>query len=175
MYLISIYFDEKTNETIQNYIDKVAEMTGNFYMKDMKVPPHMTIVALEARNEDRVREAFERTVKRLSAGKVQWMSVGAFLPYVLFVTPVLNTYLHELSSILFDELSSVEDVKISSYYRPFSWQPHTTVGKKLTSQEMKIAFEVLQERFVPFEGSVVKIGLAKPNPYKDIATYVLKE
>ena len=29
MYLISIYFDKQTNKTLQWYIDKIAEKTGN--------------------------------------------------------------------------------------------------------------------------------------------------
>jgi len=38
---------------------------------------------------------------------------------------------------------------------------------------MSIAFEVMQESFGMFKGEVVKIGLAKPNPHRDIATWVL--
>ncbi len=36
MYTISIYFDEKTNRTIQSHINRVAEQTGNPY-QDIKV------------------------------------------------------------------------------------------------------------------------------------------
>ena len=50
MYLISVYFDEKTNNILQKYIDKVALETGNLFMEDKHVPPHMTISSIEARN-----------------------------------------------------------------------------------------------------------------------------
>jgi hypothetical protein len=33
---------------------------------------------------------------------------------------------------------------------------------------MREAFEVLQKSFGVFESKVVKIGLAKPNPHRDI-------
>ena len=39
MYLVSIYFDENTNKKLQQYINKVAEQTGNTFMLDEKVPP----------------------------------------------------------------------------------------------------------------------------------------
>jgi hypothetical protein len=39
---------------------------------------------------------------------------------------------------------------------------------------MKTAFEVLQDSFGMFEGEVVKIGLARPNPHRDIATWELR-
>ena len=51
---------------------------------------------------------------------------------------------------------------------PFNWIPHTTIGKKLSKEEMKIAFDVLQNSFGMFSGRVVKIGVAKTNPYEDI-------
>ena len=50
MYLISAYFDEQTNKRINGYITKIAEQTGNTFMIENQVPPHMTISAVEARN-----------------------------------------------------------------------------------------------------------------------------
>jgi hypothetical protein len=38
---------------------------------------------------------------------------------------------------------------------------------------MKTAFEVLQNQFGPFKGTITKIGLAKTNPYQDIAVFEL--
>lgn len=89
MYLISIYFDEKTTKRIQGYIDNIAKKTGNTFMTNGNVLPHIT------------------------------------------------------------------------------------VGKKLSTEEMKIAFNVMQNQFGAFEGKVTKIGLAKTNPYYDIITYEL--
>ena len=174
MYLVSIYFDEKTDKKIQQYIDKVAECTGNTFMLDGSVPPHITISAFETQNEKAVIEALERAVARLRQGTLEWGSVGQFFPYVIFLIPVLNEYLHEISAIVNDELSNTNGIKISPYYRPFQWLPHTTIAKKLTKEQMQTAFEVLQNSFGMFEGEVVRIGLAKPNPHHDIATWELR-
>ena len=174
MYLISIYFDEKTNRRIQQYINKVAECTGNTFMLDGSVPPHITISAFETQNEKAVIEALERAVARLRQGTLEWVSVGQFFPYVIFLIPVLSEYLHEMSTIVNDELSNTNWIKISPYYRPFQWLPHTTIAKKLTKEQMQTAFEVLQNSFGMFEGEVVRIGLAKPNPHHDIATWELR-
>lgn len=174
MYLVSIYFDEKTNRRVQQYIDKVAEKTGNTFMLDGKVPPHITISAFETQDEAAAIESLERALARLRQGTLEWVSVGEFFPYVIFLIPVLNEYLHEMSVIVNDELSNTNGIKISPYYRPFQWLPHTTIAKKLSKEEMQIAFEVLQNSFGMFEGEVVKIGLAKPNPHRDIATWELR-
>ena len=57
--------------------------------------------------------------------------------------------------------------------KKFGWLPHTTIAKKLSQEEMRTAFMVLQESFGMFFGDVVRIGLAKTNPYEDIVTWEL--
>lgn len=174
MYLISLYFDEKTNRRIQQYIDKVAEKTGNFFMLDGKVPPHITISAFETQNEHAIKEVLDSLVCKLQKGSLTWASVGQFFPYVIYMTPVLNAYLHEMAESIYHVLSDLEGVRVNAHYMPFQWLPHTTIAKKLSKEEMRIAFEVLQDSFGVFEGEVVKIGLAKPNPHRDIATWELR-
>ena len=128
MYLVSIYFDEKTNQRIRGMIKKVAEKSGNTFMIDGNVPPHITISAFETMNEKAVVSALEEAVCGLQTGTLQWASVGQFFPYVIYSAPVLNEYLHDMSVQIYNSLKSLDGVKISPYYRPFQWLPHTTIG-----------------------------------------------
>lgn len=173
MYLVSIYFDEKTNQRIRSMIKQVAEKSGNYYMIEGNVPPHITVAAFETQDEEAAVAALEKVVGGLSSGTLQWASVGQFFPYVIYAAPVLNEYLHTMSASVYEGLSALEGVKISPYYRPFQWLPHTTIGKKLSKEEMKVAFEVLQSSFGMFSGEVVRIGLAKTNPYQEVANWNL--
>lgn len=174
MYLISLYFDDNTNKVIQNYINKVAEKTGNTFMLDGNVPPHITISAFETKREDACITVLSDVVEQIECGKLQWVSLGEFLPYVIYISPVLNEYLYELIVKIYGNVKKVPETKMSPYYRPFSWLPHTTIGKKLSKEEMQVAFEVMQKQFQVFEGTVTKIGLAKTNPYQEINTWKLK-
>lgn len=173
MYLISIYFDEQTNKRISQYMKRVAKESGNSYMIDGEVPPHITISAFETRNEKEAIEQLGNVVKRLSSGEIQWVSVGMFLPYVLYLAPVLNEYLHNLSEEVYQELLRIDNIRIRSCYQPFCWVPHTTIGKKLSKEEMLLAIKTMQQEFGVFRGNVTKIGLAKTNPYRDVVTYEL--
>lgn len=175
MYLVSIYFDEATNKRIQKYINKVAEKSGNTFMLDGNVPPHITVSAFEMQQEEVVMEKLEYVVKGLQQGTLKWASVGQFFPYVMYIAPVLNEYLHDMSATLYDALVQMDGVKISPYYKPFQWLPHTTIGKTLSNEQMRVAFEVLQNSFGMFEGKVVRIGLAKPNPHRDIKSWELRK
>ena len=90
MYLISIYFDKKTNKTLQWYIDKIAEKTGNHFMIENRVPPHMTIAAIEARNVDVLKSSFDDLNGKLYAGSMKIVSIGQLFPYVMYATPKLD-------------------------------------------------------------------------------------
>lgn len=168
MYLISIYFDEKTNKRMEGYINRVAERSGNRFMLEEKVPPHITVSSFETRDLEPVIDKLSEVLNNIEKGCIKWATVGQFLPYVIFLAPVLNEYLHGLSQTVYDCLSKIEDVSISPLYQPFQRLPHTTVGKTLSKEEMQIAFEVLQNSFGAFDGDVVEIGLARTNPHRDI-------
>ena len=173
MYLISVYFDDVTNKRIQGYIDRVAASTGNSFMLDNKVPPHLTVSAFETRNVEHIIPVVKEMFTKLSKGNIKWVSIGQFFPYVIFLSPVLDEYLHGLCKCFYKELSSVEGIKVYPYYQPFQWAPHATIGKTLTTEQMQRAFEVMQHSFGVFEGHIVEIGLARTNPHEDLIRFRL--
>ena len=58
MYLTSIYFDDKANKLLQRNINKIAEKTGNTFMTDNNVPPHLTISSVEAKGIEELIPGF---------------------------------------------------------------------------------------------------------------------
>nr|MBQ8252020.1 2'-5' RNA ligase family protein [Lachnospiraceae bacterium] len=104
-------------------------------------------------------------------GQLQWVSAGAFFPQVLYLAPVLNEYLQQLTEQVYAVLSGQPDTKIQACYRPFSWFPHTTVAKKLSAEQMQAAYAVLQKEFSPFEGQVVRIGLSETTPKREMISW----
>ena len=201
MYLISVYFDNHANKILQRYIDEVAKATGNTFMIDHKVPPHMTISSIEAKSVDVLRPAFESLAEKLAfirtrtgnsslgnnvqgnsnqsnsnlgeSNKIQIVSVGQLLPYVLYATPVLNEMLQDLQEVVYDTFKDIEDTDISRFYQPYSWLPHITLGKKMDKEQMISAIKVMQEKFAPLEAIITKIGLAKVNPHEDVCVIEL--
>lgn len=171
MYLISIYFDEKTNRILQRYIDQIAAKTGNTFMTDNHVPPHMTISAVEARSVEILRPVFTGLQGKIRQGRIKFVSVGQLLPYVMYVTPVVNDYLLELSKKVYEAVKDIPETTVSKYYQPLSWLPHVTVGKKLDKEQMIKALRVLQYGFALFEATVAEIGLAKVNPHEDVERF----
>ena len=175
MYLVSLYFDENTNQKIQSLIQQVANKTGNTFMTDGNVPPHITICQFETTQETEAIRLLKNCAESLYQMDVQFVSVGTFLPHVIYLAPVLNKDLFQASLNTHMNLVSRVATSTSQYYQPFQWIPHATIGKTLSQEEMKIAFEILQNQFGPFKGRITKIGFAKTNPYQDVAVFELKE
>ena len=174
MYLISIYFDEVTEKRISSYMKQIGKATGNMLMLEGKVPPHITIAAFHAESDSTAREIFLGRRECLKAGNIQWVSVGMFLPGVIYITPILNEYLHQLSELFDKEMNDKSGVSVDCRYRPFNWLPHSTLAKHLTAEQLTTALSIMQNNFAPFEGRVTKIGLAKTNPYTDLEVIDLK-
>lgn len=175
MFLVSIYFDEKTEERLRGLIAKVAEKSKNSYMIDANVPPHITISAFQTEQEECVIAMLNNQIAEMKKGEIQWVSIGVFQPSVIYLATVLNSYLHEISVRVYEAISNIETITISPCYQPLQWMPHTTIGKKLTKQEMLEAFQTLQHLFFRERGMVTRIGLAKTNPYEEICIWELEQ
>ena len=83
MYLITGYFDDETNCILKRHIEEIADITGNTYMTDNHIPPHMTLCALEARNIDVLKPGFKQFAGECRPFEMIIASVGLFFPYVM--------------------------------------------------------------------------------------------
>ena len=175
MYLVSLYFDDKSTNKIQGFIDKVADKCGNTFMIENNVPPHITIAAFQSKKEENVIEVLDKVIKNRKEGLITFASIGSFKSSVVFLTPILNEYLHNLSVHIYEGISSLDDIDISKFYLPFQWIPHTTIAKKLTREEVFLAFQELDKNFSIFNGKVTKIALSKTNPLRDIVVWNLNK
>ena len=77
MYLISAYFNEHTTKQLTRLMNTIAQKSGNTYMTDNNVPPHMTISSFETREPTNLIEDFNK-LKNIGTGPVNIISVGEF-------------------------------------------------------------------------------------------------
>lgn len=178
MYHISLYFDENTDKRLRGHIKEVASASGNTYMTDECVPPHITVAAFQCKDcciED-VTDALDEAISQMGEGKVYFAGLGQFLPGVLYANAVYSEYLHNICSKVNETLTGegLGEIELNPYYRPFNWLPHVTIGKMLSKEQLICGIEALQNSWGAFGGKVKKIGLAKTNPYKDIKLWILE-
>ena len=135
---------------------------------------HITLSAFDTKKESEIIEIVDNTSKNWNKIPLQWVSVGQFMPYVVFLAPVLNIELYSAATELYSELTELGDVSMRNCYKPFQWLPHTTLAKMLTQEEMLNAVKLLHNQFGVIKGTAVRIALAKSNPHMDIAVFDLK-
>lgn len=168
MYLVSAYFDEHANKKLQRYIDEIGRVTGNTFMLDNNVPPHLTLAAVEARTGDELIDSFAKVADSAQPGKIIIPTVGQLLPYVMYAGVVLNDYLINMQRDFLTEIGYLKDCSINRFYQQNAWLPHITLGKTLSKEQMQLAFGVLQKSFSPLEARIVELGLADTNPHEDL-------
>lgn len=160
MYLITLYFDDETNERIQKWMYQIYKKVGNDSM--LNIPAHLTLASFYC-DEKRAIEIFNNIeVKEID---LECVSIGFFLPATMFIQPILSKELESLMNEVHKQIDESTD-----RYKPYHWIPHITLCKYLKNDSLGKCLEAIQNEFKPFKAKVEKIGLAKSNPYKDIYT-----
>ncbi|MBQ0064905.1 MAG: 2'-5' RNA ligase family protein [Firmicutes bacterium] len=175
MYLVSVYFDENTNRSIQKIMSDISSITGNTFMIDHNVPPHLTLAAMDAKKVEDLLPVVEELEGKLTSMEIYFVSIGAFFPYVLYMAPVMDYNLQSLQKTIYEQMEKAPYVRMNKYYQPGYWYPHSTLAKKLSKEEMLAGFAYCQSHFTPIKGRITKIGLAKVNPHEDVWTMNLNE
>ncbi len=170
-YAVVFYFDNTTEQRIQTLITDVAICTGNSYMTDVGIPPHLTIGMYRSDDEERIKSEFERCADEITCGEVFWASIGIFNPHVLFLAPVLNEYLQRSCELVNRAMSQIADVGDFGHYMPYQWVPHTAIAVKLTPEQLKIGFDVVQQQFTPIGSRVERLILARCNPFHQLCVH----
>lgn len=171
-YAVILRLDEVSEKKILQMIEMIVAGGVNDYMSENKIPPHVTVAAMDTENLNQVISIMDGIVPKLSSGKLIWSSIGVFNPSVLFLAPVVNEYLLHTSKIVNESLSGY-DIKCLSYYLPFEWVPHTTVATNLNDQEVVAAFSSIQINFKPLSGHSTRITLVQSKPFKIIKEWDL--
>ncbi len=165
-YLISLYFDEQTNQWLSHLMKRISKKTGNDYMLAHQIPPHLTVAMLKSNDSTALSEKLRDFATSLSSENLTIASVGIFRTSVVFLQPVLNTYLSQLSLSIHHTFS--KEQADNSRCVPYQWIPHISLAKHLSPQQQLDAISILQSEHFPKQLKVCNIGLSKTNPYEDI-------
>jgi len=173
-YAIVLYFNDESEAKFNVLIEQVARKTNN-YMIDNKIPPHITISMFSTSDINKAEHVVSSHIhefKELTQCELLWVSIGAFVPQVLFAAPVMNQQLINACEMI-NRFLEPEIDSLNRYYQFNSWVPHTTLATKMTKDELICAVEVASLKFTPLSGYVNRIALARCNPYKELRVWKL--
>lgn len=172
-YAVTLEFDKETENKIQEMIDEVARVTGCDYMKQSKIPPHVTVSALVSDNEAAQLSEMENIAASMQKDSVFFANIGVFNPLVIYLGPVMNEFLQDTCRTVNERLLQYASVGNKGQYLPNQWVPHTAIAVKLTPETLKEAFAIVQEKFSAFEATAERIVLARAEPYEELKSWKL--
>ena len=170
-YAIVLYFDDTANKIIGNMIERTAALSSNNYMLDINIPPHITLGCFFSDEQSDLLEKVESFSKSVTPFEVTFHSIGAFEPYVLFVSPVKDECLTQLNTSLNESLLNDYKPAENANYLPDRWMPHCSLAVRLNKEQFSNAKAIEAETAFPFTAQVTKIVLAKCNPYNEVAIW----
>lgn len=173
-YAIVLYMNDEKTAIVKDIIRELAPISGSDYC--LGVEPHITISAIIAQDEELVKEKARKLSKLLKKGEIEVASIGVFNPSVLFLSPVVDSYLIEASRTANDHMLKISEVGNQGRYIPNNWVPHMAVAMKMEREGLNKSFERLSEIFTPFCAEMDKMALIKSepdNPYQELAAYDL--
>lgn len=169
-YAVSLHFTPDVNEIISSVVKSIDEVTGNSFIIENKIPPHVTIGAFHAAKEDETKliQMVENFTKTQKAGVVRFTEIGNFNSKVLFLKLEKDGFLsqinEELHSVLLPEFEKAEN----GYYLPDIWFPHTTLATRLNQSQFEKSLNITKSIKLPLETKINEIAVYQCSPFAEL-------
>lgn len=172
-YAVSLHFTPDVNEIITSAVKSIAEVTGNSFIIENKIPPHVTIGAFHAAKEDEVKliQMVDDFTETQNAGVVQFTEIGNFNGKVLFLKPEKDAFLSRINAELHTALLPEFEKAENGYYLPEIWFPHTTLATRLNPSQFEKAQEIAKQIKLSLEATVTEISVYQCAPFEKLKCF----
>lgn len=154
-YAVTLYFDEKSTAKIKNAIKELSGISGNFFMTENEVPPHLTLGMFHCKKEDleRLEEVFKVFSDKIEkAFPVYFSGVDTFKEKVLFLRLKAEAYKHLLllNEILHSTFLPYFEAGGNKNYLPENWLPHVALLEKLNKEQFELGLNAIKHATADF-------------------------
>ena len=170
-YYISLYFDKDTDNWLSDLIAQAAQKCHDNVVK--AIPPHITVAMLKAQDSDILGQKIDTIINEFFIQEILIAGIGLFQTKVVYLQPVLNWYLHNISVRINDTFA--QEQQKDNKYIPYNWIPHISIAKRLTDTEQIDVIKSLQKEKFPKQAKICYIGLERAKPYKSIKMWALQD
>ena len=178
-YAVTLYFDSHTNELIEGAMRDIAATTGNNYMLDNSVPPHLSLGLFHAEEEKagemvKLFEEFAESLKSNSAGlSLNFNGANNFADKVIFLSVTRDEPLIKLNRDLHQLFLPHFEAGDNRNYLPENWVPHIALAVKLGGTQFEKGFEVAKSFPLPKSARITSATLARCNPYNEVMKIII--
>ncbi len=181
-YSVSLYFDDASAAQLRHAAERISLVTGNNYMIQHSVPPHITLGMFHAaeNNLQLLKKVLADFADKAAVFSTvfSFSGVNSFYDKVIFLYPAEEAAAHfkELNLILHEMFLPLFEAGGNHNYLPCNWYPHTALAVKLNPYQFKKGYE---ETLRLFEEKTLKrntmkiasLGLALCKPYTELSKF----
>ena len=171
-YAVLIYFDHASEVKIRRIQSEVSRVTGNNYLSDNNILPHITLSLFSKESYQDILEDLASYAAELRDISVSLSSIGVFNsnPAVVNLLPVVSDDLIRTHKSLTAKLSRhISD--FNPYYERANWVPHCAVAVNISPDELIGAIETTCRLFTPIICTFSTLSLVECNPYSKVADW----
>jgi len=171
-YAVLIYFDHASEVKIRRIQSEVSRVTGNTYLSDNNILPHITLSLFSKESYEDILEELASYAEELRDISVSLSSIGVFnsIPAVVNLLPVVSDDLIRIHKSLTAKLSRhISD--FNPYYERPNWVPHCAVAVNISPDELTGAIETTCRLFTPMTCTFSTLSLVECNPYSKAADW----
>ena len=174
-YAVTLYFDDETSGEIRSLTKKICDATGNDYMIQNDVPPHLTLGMFHINETDteKLKDVFSEFVEKARTKvlckknyEISFGGIESFSDKVIFIKLEKGELLAALNQLLHELFIPHFEAGDNRNYLPENWYPHITLGFKLSHEQFENGMKSLKDS--PSDGRGTRIGLACCNPYTPV-------
>ena len=175
-YAVSLHFSPDVNEIITSAVKSIAEVTGNRFIIENKIPPHVTIGAFHAAKDDEAKliQMVEDFTKTQKTEAVRFTEIGNFNRKVLFLKPEKDGFLAQINVVLHSILLPEFEKAENGYYLPEIWFPHITLATRLNQRQFEKAQEIANQIKLPLEAAVTEISVYQCTPFEKLKCFSVR-
>jgi len=171
-YAVIVYFDHESEVTIHKIQSEVSRVTGNTYLSDNTILPHITLALFSKESCQEILDDLASLAPELRDISISLSSIGIFnsTPAVVNLLPVVSDDLIRIHKILTEKLSLyISD--FNPYYVRANWVPHCAVAVNICPDELPGAIETTCRMFTPMTCTLRTLSLVECDPYKNLAAW----
>ena len=157
----------------------IAAATGNNYMLDNSVPPHLSLGLFHAEEKkasemEKLFGQFAESLKSNSTGlSLNFNGADNFADKVIFLSVARDESLMKLNRDLHQLFLPHFEAGDNRNYLPENWVPHIALAVKLDQQQFEKGFSAAKRFPLPKSAKITSATLAKCNPYNEVLKYTI--
>lgn len=156
----------------------IAAVTGNNYMLDNSVPPHLSLGLFHAEEEkagemEKLFCEFAESLKSKGTNlALNFNGPDNFADKVIFLSVKRDESLMKLNRDLHQLFLPHFEAGDNRNYLPENWVPHIALAVKLDHQQFEKGFETVNSFPLPKSAKITSATLARCNPYNEVSLII---